>query len=115
MPQAKGEPGLTPAWKQGNGGDRFRSASSDISHNRVSAACRPQRPCQDSANHSSLPTAGRTLLKPPRFHRLLGVNNPRKNGILGVRFAVNTEQQTLTYTNNFGVAEKKWPAGACAT
>ena len=81
-PQAEGEPGLAPAWRLGNGGGRFRSASSDISHNRVGAACRPQRPCRNSANHSWLLTAALTLPKTLTLYTDPGASNPRKTDSL---------------------------------
>lgn len=93
---SRGGPGLAPAWRQGNGGGRFRSASSDISHNRVDAACRPRRPRRYSACSSWLQAAARTLPGPPRLYRVLGAGNPRKNGTLRGPWAANTELQTLT-------------------
>lgn len=73
------EPGLKPAWRQGNGGGRFRSASSDISHNRVVAACRPRWRCQGSANHPQHLAATRSLPKPPRLYQSLGIKqSPQK-------------------------------------
>ena len=114
-PKPRGEPGLAPAWRLGNGGGRFRSASSDISHNRVVAACRPQRPCRNSANHSWLLTAALTLPKTLTLYTDPGASNPRKTDSLGGRWMVNTEQQTLTCRHNFCAAETKWLVGACAT
>jgi hypothetical protein len=42
-------------------------------------------------------------------------SNRCKNGIFKDRRTANKDLQTLTYTHCFGVAEQKWPAGACAT
>ena len=84
---------------------RFRSASSDISHNRDGAACRPSGP---AASRRAVPGSQRQPVPregAPRPYGNLGASNLRKTGTLRGPWPAHIEQQVLTRSPDFSVAE----------